>query len=33
MSQLYAMTKQMLELSAMLDTDDEGLKQAIQDTM
>lgn len=33
MSQLYAMTKQMLELSAMLDTDDEVLKQAIQDTM
>ena len=33
MTQLYAMTAQMAELSAMLDTDDDGLKQAIQDTM
>lgn len=33
MTQLYAMTAQMAELAAMLDTDDEGLKQAIQDTM
>lgn len=33
MTQLYAMTAQMVELAAMLDTDDEGLKQAIQDTI
>lgn len=33
MTQLYAMTAQMAELAAMLDTDDDGLKQAIQDTM
>lgn len=33
MTQLYAMTAQMTELAAMLDTDDEGLKEAIQDTM
>lgn len=33
MSSLYPLTKQMMELAAMADTDDEGLKQAIQDTM
>ncbi|MNJ28546.1 hypothetical protein D3C77_230850 [compost metagenome] len=33
MTQLYALTGQMAELAAMADTDDEGLKQAIQDTM
>lgn len=33
MTQLYALTGQMAELAAMCDTDDEGLKQAIQDTM
>ena len=33
MTQLYAMTAQMVELAAMLETDDEELKQAIQDTM
>lgn len=33
MTQLYAMTAQMVELAAMLDTDDEGLNQAIQDTI
>ncbi|MCP6695906.1 siphovirus Gp157 family protein [Pseudomonas donghuensis] len=33
MSGLYPLTKQMLELAEMADTDDEGLKQAIQDTM
>lgn len=33
MTQLYAMTSQMAELAAMLDTDDDGIKQAIQDTM
>lgn len=33
MTQLYALIGQMAELAAMCDTDDEGLKQAIQDTM
>ncbi|CAG8863109.1 hypothetical protein PS627_00045 [Pseudomonas fluorescens] len=33
MSSLYPLTKQMMELAAMADTDDDGLKQAIQDTM
>jgi len=33
MTQLYVLTGQMAELAAMADTDDEGLKQAIQDTM
>lgn len=33
MTQLYALTGQMAELQAMADTDDEGLRQAIQDTM
>lgn len=33
MSKLYEMTGQMADLAAMMDTDDEGLKQAIQDTM
>jgi hypothetical protein len=33
MTQLYALTGQMAELSALADTDDEGLRQAIQDTM
>ncbi|MBO9552183.1 siphovirus Gp157 family protein [Pseudomonas sp.] len=33
MSSLYPLTKQMMELAAMADTDDEGLKRAIQDTM
>lgn len=33
MTQLYALTGQMAALAAMADTDDEGLKQAIQDTM
>lgn len=33
MTKLYALTGQMAELSAMADTDDENLKQAIQDTM
>ena len=33
MTQLYALTGQMAELAAVCDTDDEGLKQAIQDTM
>ncbi|WP_411835665.1 siphovirus Gp157 family protein [Pseudomonas chlororaphis subsp. aurantiaca] len=33
MTQLYALTGQMAELAAMADTDDENLKQAIQDTM
>lgn len=33
MTQLYAMTAQMVELAAMLETDDGELKQAIQDTM
>ncbi|WP_280042039.1 siphovirus Gp157 family protein [Pseudomonas sp. Hg5Tf] len=33
MTQLYALTGQMAELAALADTDDEGLKQAIQDTM
>ncbi|NNJ16398.1 siphovirus Gp157 family protein [Pseudomonas putida CSV86] len=33
MTQLYKLTGQMAELAAMCDTDDEGLKQAIQDTM
>lgn len=33
MTQLYKLTGQMAELQAMADTDDEGLKQALQDTM
>lgn len=33
MTRLYALTGQMTELAAMADTDDEGLRQAIQDTM
>ena len=33
MTSLYAMTEQMRELASMLDSDDEGLVQAIQDTM
>jgi hypothetical protein len=33
MTQLYALTGQMAELAALADTDDEGLRQAIQDTM
>ncbi|MCQ9426713.1 siphovirus Gp157 family protein [Pseudomonas sp. LJDD11] len=33
MSQLYTLTGQMAELAAMAETDDAGLKQAIQDTM
>lgn len=33
MTQLYALTGQMAELVAMLDTDDESLKHALQDTM
>lgn len=33
MTSLYAMTEQMRELASMLDSDDEGLIQAIQDTM
>lgn len=33
MTRLYALTGQMAELAAMADTDDEGLRQAIQDTM
>ncbi|MDD1011557.1 siphovirus Gp157 family protein [Pseudomonas shahriarae] len=33
MTELYALTRQMAELAALADTDDEGLRQAIQDTM
>ncbi|MFO3675752.1 siphovirus Gp157 family protein [Pseudomonas protegens] len=33
MTELYALTGQMAELAALADTDDEGLRQAIQDTM
>lgn len=33
MTQLYVLTGQMTELAAMCETDDESLKQAIQDTM
>lgn len=33
MTELYALTGQIAELAAMADTDDEGLRQAIQDTM
>lgn len=33
MTQLYVLTGQMAELAAMCETDDESLKQAIQDTM
>lgn len=33
MTELYALTGQMAELAALSDTDDEGLRQAIQDTM
>lgn len=33
MTALYALTGQMAELAALADTDDEGLRQAIQDTM
>nr|BFD43212.1 siphovirus Gp157 family protein [Pseudomonas sp. FFPRI_1] len=33
MTQLYALTGQIAELAALADTDDEGLRQAIQDTM
>jgi len=33
MTQLYKLTGQMAELEAMCDTDDEGLKVALQDTM
>lgn len=33
MTNLYELTGQMAELAALADTDDEGLKQAIQDTM
>ncbi len=33
MTELYALTGQMAELSALADNDDEGLRQAIQDTM
>ncbi|MEX5606864.1 siphovirus Gp157 family protein [Pseudomonas protegens] len=33
MTELYALTGQMAALAALADTDDEGLRQAIQDTM
>ncbi|MDD1149779.1 siphovirus Gp157 family protein [Pseudomonas sp. TNT2022 ID357] len=33
MTELYALTGQMAELAALADNDDEGLRQAIQDTM
>lgn len=33
MTSLYAMTEQMRELASMLESDDEGLVRAIQDTM
>lgn len=33
MTALYTLTKELNELAAMADTDDEGLRQAIQDTM
>lgn len=33
MTKLYELTGQLAELAAMADTDDENLKQAIQDTM
>lgn len=33
MTELYALTGQMAELASLADTDDEGLRQAIQDTM
>lgn len=33
MTELYALTGQMAELAALADTDDEGLRQAIQNTM
>jgi hypothetical protein len=33
MTDLYKLNRQMAELAALADTDDEGLRQAIQDTM
>jgi len=33
MTQLYKLIGQMAELQAMADTDDESLKEALQDTM
>ena len=33
MTQLYALTGKLAELQAMADTDDEGLKEALQHAM